>query len=62
MENVFENLEGVLIIRLIGYLIGYIKHDVVLYNYIFYGVFHLGGWDFFGDFHLNSCCMGFYKK
>jgi len=46
LENVFENLEGFLIIRLIVYLIVYIKHDMVLYNYIFYGVFHLGGWDF----------------
>jgi hypothetical protein len=46
LENVFENLEGFLIIHLIGYLIGYINHDVVLYNYIFYGVFYLRGWGF----------------
>jgi hypothetical protein len=38
LENVFENLEGFLIIHLIGYLIGYIGRGI-LYNYIFYGIF-----------------------
>jgi hypothetical protein len=53
LEFIFENLDGFLLIRLIGYLIGYINHDGVLYNYIFYGVFHLGGWDFLWGFSFE---------